>query len=182
MCNDGTPYAVKVARRVWSRGKGRDNIKVLPIAITAADIYKMAVIQMFNRIVKEGWLGKVLFNAFVHDELLMEVHQSINMYEFLTMWREEFEVKIENFCRLYSGIGCGFCWYDAKKEDFPPQYLDVVEAKYRSNPDMEWDCDLVKFRKELYSEFEAHKHVRIKDYILASENQDEVIKPAINEW
>lgn len=147
---------------------------------TAADIYKMAVIQMFNRIVKEGWLGKVLFNAFVHDELLMEVHQSINMYEFLTMWREEFEVKIENFCRLYSGIGCGFCWYDAKKEDFPPQYLDVVESKYRSNPDMEWDCDLVKFRKELYEEFEAHKHVRIKDYILASENQNEVIKPAIN--
>lgn len=147
---------------------------------SSADIYKMAVNQMFNRVVKEGWLGKVLFNGFIHDELLMEVHQSINMYEFLTMWREEFEVKIENFCRLYSGIGCGFCWYDAKKEDFPPQYLDVVVAKYKSNPDMEWDGNLAKFRKELYEEFEAHKHVRIKDYILAPEHQDDVIKPAIN--
>ncbi|MDU5492768.1 MAG: flavin reductase, partial [Clostridium perfringens] len=30
---DGTPYAVKVARTVWSGGKIEDNIKDLPIAI-----------------------------------------------------------------------------------------------------------------------------------------------------
>ena len=31
--NDGTPDAVKVARPVWSGGKGGDNIKTLPITI-----------------------------------------------------------------------------------------------------------------------------------------------------
>ncbi len=30
---DGAPCAVKVARTVWRRGKGRDNIKALPIPI-----------------------------------------------------------------------------------------------------------------------------------------------------
>lgn len=30
---DGTPYAMKVARTVWARGKDRDNFKVLPISI-----------------------------------------------------------------------------------------------------------------------------------------------------
>lgn len=30
---DGTPYEAKVSRTVWSRGKGGDNIKSLPIAI-----------------------------------------------------------------------------------------------------------------------------------------------------
>ncbi|WP_230311484.1 hypothetical protein [Enterococcus faecium] len=30
---DGTPYAVKVARTVWSGGKSGDCIKGLPIAI-----------------------------------------------------------------------------------------------------------------------------------------------------
>lgn len=30
---DGTPDAVKVACPVWSGGKDKDNIKVLPIAI-----------------------------------------------------------------------------------------------------------------------------------------------------
>ena len=32
--NDGTRYAMKVARTVWSGGKPRDNIKGLPITIT----------------------------------------------------------------------------------------------------------------------------------------------------
>ena len=31
--NDGTRYAMKVARTVWSGGKPRDNIKGLPITI-----------------------------------------------------------------------------------------------------------------------------------------------------
>ena len=35
---DGTPYARKLARTVWSGGKGRDNIKTLPIAILS--LYK----------------------------------------------------------------------------------------------------------------------------------------------
>lgn len=30
---DGTPYAMKVARTVWTRGKDGDDIKVLPIGI-----------------------------------------------------------------------------------------------------------------------------------------------------
>ena len=33
---DGTPYARKLARTVWSGGKGRDNIKTLPIAIVSS--------------------------------------------------------------------------------------------------------------------------------------------------
>ena len=32
--DDGTPYARKLARTVWSGGKPRDNIKGLPITIT----------------------------------------------------------------------------------------------------------------------------------------------------
>ena len=35
--NDGTPYAAKVARTVWSGGKTGDDIKGLPIAINGYD-------------------------------------------------------------------------------------------------------------------------------------------------
>nr|QQP61362.1 hypothetical protein [Enterococcus faecium] len=31
--DEGTPYAVKVARTVWTGGKDGDNIKLLPISI-----------------------------------------------------------------------------------------------------------------------------------------------------
>lgn len=49
---DGTPYARKLARTVWSGGKGRDNIKTLPIAIVF--IYKNAKCSRnyYNRFTK----------------------------------------------------------------------------------------------------------------------------------
>ena len=37
--NDGTPDAVKVARPVWSGGKGGDNIKALPITISRGPVF-----------------------------------------------------------------------------------------------------------------------------------------------
>ena len=144
---------------------------------TAADIYKLAVVQMFKRIVAEGWLGKVLLNAFVHDELLMEVHESINLYYFTKVWREEFEVKIQGYCRLFAGLGYGFCWYDAKGLDLPPLYIDEIEKAYEE--DMEWDEDLESFLEDIKNNYELHKTNRIKKYILSEENKGEVIKPAI---
>jgi len=44
---DGTPCAMKVACTVWSRGKARDNIKGLPIAIV--DFTNFAVVRFKNR-------------------------------------------------------------------------------------------------------------------------------------
>lgn len=144
---------------------------------TAADIYKMAVVNMFRRVCKEGWLGKVLFNTFVHDELLMEVHKSINPYYFTKVWREEFEVKIEGYCRLFAGLGYGNCWYDAKKLDLPPQYIDEIEAKGQENYD--WDEDFANFLTEIKLHFEEYKINRIKNYIQDESSQNEPIKPVI---
>lgn len=144
---------------------------------TAADIYKQAVNNMFIRICKEGWLGKVLINGFIHDEMLMEVHKSINPYYFFKAWREEFEVKPARYCRLYAGAGVGKCWYDAKKQDLHPLYISEIIDSY--NEDMDWDENHAKFIDDVNAGFKKHKTNRIKEYILADENQGEIIKPAI---
>lgn len=144
---------------------------------TAADIYKKSVNNMFERICKEGWLGKVLINGFIHDEMLMEVHKSINPYYFFKAWREEFEVKPANYCRLYAGAGVGKCWYDAKKLDLHPLYIDDIINEYVE--DMSWDEDTTKFLADVKVGFKKHKTRRIKEYITAEENQGEIIKPAI---
>lgn len=132
---------------------------------------------MFERICKEGWLGKVLINGFIHDEMLMEVHKSINPYYFFKAWREEFEVKPANYCRLYAGAGVGKCWYDAKKLDLHPLYIDDIINEYAE--DMSWDEDTTKFLADVKVGFKKHKTRRIKEYITAEENQGEIIKPAI---
>ena len=146
---------------------------------TAADIYKISCNRMFNRIVDEGWLGKVLLNAFVHDELLMEVHTSINPYYFFKAWREEFELSIDGFCRLFAGAGVGKNWYDAKGQDLPPQYIDIIIQKYNDNPDMEWDEDFDKFLEDVDKGYEDYKNMRVREYIIDPKNDGEVIKPIV---
>lgn len=147
---------------------------------TAADIYKTAVVRMFNRIAKEGLLGKVLFIGFIHDELLMEVHESIDPNWFLTVWREEYELQIEGFCRLFAGIGFGYCWYDAKKKDLPPQYVDKMINDYRSGKTGEWNGDHKKFIEDVYTGLDKFERQRVYDYIREDKNQGIAITPAIS--
>ena len=145
---------------------------------TAADIYKKAVNNMFERICKEGWLGKVLINGFIHDEMLMEVHKSINPYYFFKAWREEFEVRPAHYCKLYAGAGVGKCWYDAKKLDLHPLYIQEIIDVY--NEDMDWDGDTEKFLADVKQGFKDHKLQRVKDYMVDEKVQGDVIKPAIS--
>lgn len=144
---------------------------------TAADIYKLAVVSLFRRVCKEGWLGLVLFNTFVHDEVLLEVHKSINYFEFMNIWREEFEVKIEGFCRLFAGVGVGKCWYDAKKQDLPPQYTDILISEYYEG--MPWDEDIQGFIDHTNKGLAQYLIDRVRDYILDPQNSGHVIKPAV---
>ena len=145
---------------------------------TAADIYKTAVNNMFNTICEEGWLGKVLINGFIHDEMLIEVHKSINPYYFFKVWRKEFEVHPANYCRLYAGAGVGYCWYDAKKLDLPPLYIQEIIDKYDEN--MEWNENFDEFLDDIKKNFKLHKIRRVKDYITAPDSQGQIIKPAIS--
>lgn len=145
---------------------------------TAADIYKQAVNNMFDRICTEGWLGKVLINGFIHDEMLIEVHKSINPYYFFKAWRREFQVEPKGYCKLFAGAGVGKCWYDAKKLDLPPLYIGEIIDKYHE--DMEWDEDIEGFLADIKAEFKVHKTNRIKSYITDEKSQGEIIKPAIS--
>lgn len=147
---------------------------------TAADIYKNAVCRMFNRVVHENWLGKVLINAFVHDEVVMEVHESIDYRYFLKAWQEEFQLQIDGFCKLYAGAGFGNSWYEAKKKDYPPQYIDQIIAEYDANPDEPWDENGDKFIEKLDAGFEQYKINRVRDYITDPVNQGKIIKPLVN--
>lgn len=149
-------------KEVFSEGAIRRQAGNHVIQGSAADIWKLAVTRFFNRIVKEGLLGKVLFNCFVHDELMGEVSVDLDPYEFIKMWREEYEVNIDRFCRLYAGFGWGNSWYEAKKADYPPQFIDTLVAK--AGVDKSWDGDYKKLisntKKDLYN-FETW---RVKDW------------------
>lgn len=170
-------------RAKFSEAKIRRQAGNQTIQGTAADIYKIATGRLFQKICEKGWLGKVLMPAFVHDEVLCEVHESIDPMVWLKTLRECFEVKIEGFCPLYVGFGYGMNWYTAKSTEIPTKLQWELEAKYGETGYPKWNdmtskefCDSIP---DMIMEFELRE---VKESIVAPEHQGNVIKPAINTY
>ena len=152
---------------------------------TAADIYKMAVGRVFKRVCREGWLGKVIFTGFIHDELLGEVSNDINPGVFLKALREEFEVKITNpdgtpWCPLYMGFGYGMSWYEAKSVELPIKLQWEFVEKYGETGFPDWNgngrqfCDTIPDRLR---DFEVRD---IRNQLYDTDSQGKEIKPTLN--
>ena len=152
---------------------------------TAADIYKLAVGRVFKRICKEGWLGKVLLTGFIHDELLFEVHNSINPMVFLKALREEFEVKIYNedgtpWCPLYMGFGFGMSWYEAKSVELPIKLQWEFVEKYGELGYPDWDGNGRKFCDTIPDKLRDFSVRDVRKQLLDTESQGKQIKPTLN--
>lgn len=143
---------------------------------TAADIYKIAVVRVFQMLCSKGWLGKVLLDGFIHDEILGEVSEDINFDEFITCWRDAFQVPVNGFCKLYAGFGIGDSWYMAKKQDLHPLFLqELIDTA----PTRTWDGDGTKYINEVIIQgFKNHKVRRVVDY-LQTVKQGEIINPVM---
>ena len=108
---------------------------------TAADLYKMGLRNFYRVIRKNGWTGKVLFTAFVHDEMNMEIHKSLNPVEVLKAVLDCFMIKIPGWAPLYMGMGFGTSWKEAKSQDLSVAVqMDILKRGYP-----EWDGDIRKF-------------------------------------
>lgn len=146
---------------------------------SAADIWKTAVVRFFNRVVKEGWLGKVLFDGFIHDELMGECSVDIDPYEFIKAWREEYELSIDKFCKLYAGFGWGNSWYEAKKADYPPYFISQIIAK-GSEPHT-WNGDYKTLIKQTKEDLYQYEIKRVVDWVKAQKTGT-IIAPHINAY
>lgn len=152
---------------------------------TAADLYKIGVGRLFKRICKEGWLGKVLFSGFIHDELLGEVSVDINPADFLRVIREEYEVKVVGedgtpWCPLYMGFGYGRNWYEAKSVEWSIKLQWEWVEKYGKTGYPLWNrnpdefCDSIS---DIIRDFEVRD---IRNQLLDVNSQGKEIKPTLN--
>ena len=152
---------------------------------TAADIYKTAVGRVFKRVCKEGWLGKVLFTGFIHDELLGEVSNDIDPAYFLKVLREEFEVKITNsdgtpWSPLYMGFGYGMSWYEAKSVELPIKLQWEIVEKYAETGFPEWHGDGRAFCDTIPDKLRDFEVRDIRNQLLDPASQCKEIKPTLN--
>ena len=83
----------------------------MPIQGTAADIIKIAMVKVYNRLKKENLKSKLILQ--VHDELLIEAH--ITEKDIVTkLLKEEMENAVSLKVPLDVDIHQGKNWYDAK--------------------------------------------------------------------
>ncbi len=93
------------------RAFGERVARNMPIQGTAADIIKIAMVKVYNRLKAENLDAKLIMQ--VHDELIVEAEDSI-----AEQVREIVREEMENACalsvKLVSDANVGKTWYDAK--------------------------------------------------------------------
>lgn len=83
----------------------------MPIQGTAADIIKIAMIKVFNRLKAENLKAKLILQ--VHDELIVET--PVEEQWFVTqILKEEMGNAVKMIVPLIVDVNCGGSWYDAK--------------------------------------------------------------------
>lgn len=136
-----------------------------PIQGTAADLYKLGIGRLFMEIFKRGHGGKILIDAFVHDEAVIECHKSINPAELMEIVSKCLMPDIKGWCPLYIGAGFGNSWYEAKSTELPvPVQTKLIETVPDGGVDF-WNGDvdeLVAWEKKA---IRGHAQSVIVDFI-----------------
>lgn len=144
---------------------------------TAADLYKLGMVRLFEEIKRRGWVGLYLISAFVHDEFFGEVHKSINPFEALKVAREAMMIEIEGWCPLFTGMGLGSTWYEAKSGEIPVQVQESLIERYAENCPSWWDGNTEKLVSFVSNEIYQYKINRVLSYLSNNDNWGKVLMP-----
>lgn len=151
-----------------------------PIQGTAADLYKQAMVNLYNNIIERGWWGKFLLPCFVHDEIVMEAHNSINPAIAMKLVQDSLMLAIDGWCPLYIGFGYGSHWYNAKKTEVPVQLQNEIVAEYGETGFPFWNGDIHELYAWEVKQIYDYKVRRIREYMEDLKNKDQVISPVIS--
>lgn len=148
---------------------------------TAADIYKLAMVRFFTEILSRGWMGKVLIAGFVHDECYIEVSKSLNPAIVLTVLRKSMMLEIDGWCPLFTGMGVGHSWYEAKHNEIPVQVQEMIEEKYGETGFDWWNGDTDELCNRVEKYITDYLRDRVINYLKDSNNWGKVFLPKENE-
>lgn len=92
------------------RGAAERNAVNAPIQGSAADIIKIAMINIHNRLIDENWQSKMLLQ--VHDELVFDAHKD-ELEKLKEMVKSEMEKAFQLEVPLVVDLGTGLNWLEA---------------------------------------------------------------------
>ncbi|MGH7550398.1 MAG: DNA polymerase I [Gemmatimonadota bacterium] len=105
-------YLPEIRSKSWNIRSFAERVAInSPIQGTAADLIKIAMIRVHERLAEDGIPARMLLT--VHDELVFEVEEG-SVDPLAELVRGEMESAIELDVPVEVGIGVGPTWYDAK--------------------------------------------------------------------
>lgn len=137
---------------------------------TAADFFKLAMNRLFKMIKEEGWQGKVLIPFFVHDEAVLEVHNSIDPAILLKKVMECTRLYIKNWCPLVNEFGYGATWQEAKSGECPVPVQDIIIKKYGDTGLDWWNGDIKALVDFQVGEIHKWQMGRVVNYLKDENN------------
>ena len=99
------------ASHAATRSFGERVARNMPIQGTAADIIKMAMVRVYDRLEREGLRARLILQ--VHDELIVEAPRE-EADRVAALLKEEMEAAAELSVKLLADVHVGETWYDAK--------------------------------------------------------------------
>ena len=93
------------------RAFGERVARNMPIQGTAADIIKIAMVRVYNRLKEEKMDAKLILQ--VHDELIVEAPEN-EIEKAAKILQEEMENACQMKVRLRADVNTGKTWYNAK--------------------------------------------------------------------
>ena len=84
----------------------------MPIQCTAADIIKIAMIRVYNRLKADGLQAKLILQ--VHDELMVEAPEE-ETQAVAALLKEEMESAVSLVVAMLADVHAGKTWFDAKE-------------------------------------------------------------------
>ena len=94
------------------RSFGERVARNMPIQGTAADVIKIAMIRVWERLRKEGLQARLILQ--VHDELIVESPKE-EADQVCVLLREEMEGALEAAVKLTVDVHAGATWFDVKE-------------------------------------------------------------------
>lgn len=109
---------------------GRRQAGNMPVQGSSADIQKMALTRIYHGFKKRGHnehQARLVMN--IHDEVVVQVHKSLNMWYALSIIKEAMEIDLSHlgFPPLYIGANVGYNWKDGKDDNLEAPVLLMKE-------------------------------------------------------
>lgn len=106
-----------------------------PIQSEAADIFKLALINLSKRLESEGLGELVKITALIHDEMVCSVHKSVNKYFMYKLIYEEVMMTIPGHPRYFAGISIVENWHEGKEDlyEAPVEFVENIIKTGRSD-------------------------------------------------